>query len=107
MGAGDTFGFFEYTSDDTTVYAVKLSSVVAAQGGFATAANPTAVKVWPYGAANLRKAYGETTAGKRTHLPIATAENAKYVSGGTFTLAAGEYTIQGLIGEKRKLNSIA
>jgi hypothetical protein len=107
MGAGDTFSFYQYTSDDTTVYAVKLSAVVAAQGGFATAADPTSTKVWPYGSQNMRKAYGETSTGKRTHLPIATAANTKYISGGSFTLAAGEYTIQGLIGEKRKLNSIA
>lgn len=107
MGAGDTFGFFAYTSDNGISYAVKLTAVVASQGGFSTTANPTVIPVWPYGAKNMRKAYGETTDGKRTHIPIDSPGNTKFTEGGTFTLAAGTYTIQGLIGEKRKLNSIA
>jgi len=107
MGRGDVFNFYEYTSDDTTIYALKLSAAVAEIAGFTTLANPRSAKVWPYHAKNCRHVYGMDSSGKRTKVPIATPAFALYVSGGTFTLAGDIYNCEGAIGEKRKLNAIS
>lgn len=109
MGAGDSYSFYAYASDDGTAYAIKLSAVVAAQGGFNTVVDPRGVKVWPFHSRNLRHVWGvtSTTPVKRTRLPIATNNQALYTTGGQFTLAAGTYNVEGAIGEKRKFNSVA
>jgi hypothetical protein len=106
MGRGDTFAFYGYQSDDTNTYAVKLSSAVATQGGFTTTVDPTSTPVWPYHSKNLRHAWGRSGV-YRTKLPIAKPDSSKYISGGEFTLGGVAYTIEGIIGEKRKLNSVA
>lgn len=107
MGLNDTFGFAKYISDDGNEYAVKLSLNVASEGGFTGPFSPLTNKVWPYHAKNMRHVYGKDGDGHVTRLPLADQGNSKYVSGGTFTIGARSYTIEGAIGEKRKLNSIA
>ena len=107
MGRGDTFGFYQYTSDDGTNYAIKLSANVAGNGGFGTSVDPRAVKVWPYHAKNMRHVLGKGSGTTRTRLPCATATQALYVSGGTFTQGLDTYVVEGAIGEKRKLNSVS
>jgi len=89
------------------VYAIKLSTVVAVQGGFSTTLSPIGSKVWPFGAHNMRHVYGKSSAGKRARCPVATNSFALYVSGGAFTLGSGTFNVEGSIGEKRKLNNIA
>jgi hypothetical protein len=54
----------------------------------------------------MRHVLGKDAAGQRTKLPIATNTNSLYVNGGTFTLRGRTYTVEGIIGEKRKLNHI-
>jgi hypothetical protein len=107
MGAGDRFKFYSYSSDDGTDYAIKLTTVVAAQGGFTTEVSPRTTKVWGYGPSNIRHVYGVNSSGNRTRLPCQSNSFSLYVSGGSFTTAGGTYTVEGAIGEKRKLNSIA
>lgn len=107
MGRGDTFHFYGYDSDDGTGYAVKLSSNVAAAGGFNATVDPRSVKVWPYKSKNLRHVYGKSGTGTRDKLPIFSQTNTLYQSGGTFTLGGVQYAVEGAIGEKRKLNSVA
>lgn len=107
MGAGDDFDFYAYASDNGYQFSLKLTALVASQGGFTSKVDPRVVAPWPFGPKNVRHVYGVTTTGKRTRLPIATNSQTLYVSGGTFTLAAGTYTVEGAIGEKRKLNAIA
>ena len=108
MGVGDVFVFQKYRSDDGTDYAIKLSSEVASAGGFTTPVSPSTIKVWPFGAKNLRHVLGKiVSTGQRTRLPIQSASNTLYTSGGSFTLTAGAYTVEGQIGEKRKYNSVS
>lgn len=106
MGFGDKFDFYGYNSDDGTTYAIKLSEDVAAQGGFTTTVNPSTEKVWAYHAKNLRYVRGVTSDGSRAKIPIQSNTSTLYVSGGTFTLHGNTYTVEGRIGEKRKLNSV-
>lgn len=107
MGRGDTFKFAAYTSDDGTQYAIKISAEVGFQGGFSTSADPRSMKVWPFHAKNMRHVLGSNGAGKRTKLPCATPAVSVYVNGGAFSLGGVNYTVEGAIGEKRKLNSIS
>lgn len=107
MGFGDSFHFYSYSSDDGSTYAVKLSAAAATAGGFSTTVDPRSVKVWPYHSKNLRHVLGKATGGGRTKLPIATNTNTLYQTGGSFTTLHGTYAVEGAIGEKRKLNSIA
>jgi hypothetical protein len=107
MGRGDTFDYYLYSSDDTTGYAIKLSAAVAAQAGFTATADPRTTKVWGYGPKNLRHVYGKGPAAQRDKIPIATNSNTLYTTGGSFTLGGVVYAVEGAIGEKRKLNSIA
>jgi len=107
MGIGDSFNFVAYRSDDGTDYAVKMSLKVAAEGGFSGPFPPVSNKVWPYKSKNMRHVYGRDVDGNTTRLPCQAPDNGKFVSGGTFTLGTRTYTIEGAIGEKRKLNSIA
>ena len=106
MGLGDTFNFYNYGSDDGNGYAVKLSAAVAAAGGFSTEVDPLSYPGWPFGPENLRHVWGLDSSGNRTKLPISSVIDSKYVSGGTFTLHGRTYTVQGAIGEARKLNSL-
>jgi hypothetical protein len=106
MGVGDSFGFYMYTSDDTTAYGVKLSAAVATAGGFSDPAAPGSDKMWPFESRNMRHVLGKDGSGHRTRLPIAENDDTKYVSGGTFTLGARTYTIEGIVGEKRLLSVV-
>jgi hypothetical protein len=107
MGVGDTFSFYGYSSDNGHTYAIKLSTLVATQGGFGSTVDPNTTPPFPYGPKNVRHVWGKSSTGKRTRLPISTASFGLYVSGGTFTLGAGSYDVEGAIGEARKLNSVA
>ncbi len=106
MGRGDTFGFYAYASDNTQTYAVKLSAAVAAQGGFTSSASPTTEPVWPYHADNMRHVWGKNGT-QRARLPIQSNATALYTAGGTFTLGTVVYVVEGIIGEKRKLNCVS
>ena len=106
MGLGDIFNFYQYGSDSTALYAIKLSALDATVGGFTTIVDPTSTAVWPYGAKNMRHIYGKTASGVRTKVPCAYPTNPLYQSGGSFTLRGRAYTVEGCIGEKRKLNHI-
>jgi len=107
MGTGDTFHFYNYASDDTTIYIVKLSDAVATEGGFGAQVSPSSGKVWPFGAKNLRHVYGVSSTGKRAKLPCGDAGNANYIGGGSFSLHGVSFNTEGQIGEKRKYNSVA
>lgn len=107
MGRGDTFHFYAYNSDNANKYAVKLSDTVAQQGGFAERYDPIANAVWPFGKRSMRHVYGKAANGARAQLPIGGVVNLLYQSGGTFTLGNVQYTVEGAIGEKRRLNHIA
>lgn len=108
MGAGDTFNFYNYVSDNGGTYQVKLSAQTASQGGFTKfTGSLQSGDFWGFGVKNLRHVWGTASGGQRTRLPIANASNAKFVSGGTFTTKAGlSMIIQGAIGEERKFNSV-
>lgn len=101
MGYGDKFHFYDYESDDTNHYAIKLTELVAAQGGFTSIVSPKTSYTWSYGHGNLRHVTGVTTAGKRASIPIQSPSNDKYTSGGTFTLHSETYTILGSEGERQ------
>ena len=105
MGFGDEFHFYNYISDDGATYAVKLSDNVAGQGGFIQASG-TPTNGYPYGPKNMRHVWGEAADGLRARIPIASAGNTKFTTGGDFTLHGVSYTIQGRIGEQRKLSSL-
>jgi hypothetical protein len=107
MGLGDTFAFYGYGSDDGTSYGIKLSAKVASAGGFTVQVNPASVKIWPFGAKNLRHVEGVDSDGQRTRLPCCVASNTNYVSGGSFTIGSRTYNVEGQIGEKRKYNHVA
>lgn len=104
MGAGDDFGFYAYTSDDLATYSVKLSEVVATAGGFTPMPAADIKKGYPFGPRNMRHVWGVTSGGQRAKLPIAQADNTKFTAGGTFSLRGASFTIQGAIGEQRKLS---
>lgn len=103
MGLGDSFGFWNYDSDDGNTYAVKLSALTAAAGGF-TEADLEGANFYPYGPKNMRHVWGVADTGKRARIPLATNSNAKFVSLGTFSLHGVDYKIEGAIGEARKLS---
>jgi hypothetical protein len=105
MGRGDSFSYFGYVSDDTTIYGVKMSVLVASAGGFTGVSGPVA-KFWPFHSRNMRHVWGKNGAA-RARLPLATASNTLYVSGGSFTLGGTTYVVEGAIGEKRKYNCVA
>jgi hypothetical protein len=105
MGVGDNFHFWLYSSDDGTNYAIKLSDVVAAQGTFTGPVDPRAHPGYPYGVKNLRHVYGKSVTGTKTKLPCATASMSLFVTGGTFVTKAGSFTVEGSIGEKRKISA--
>lgn len=108
MGRGDTFNFYTYHSDNGSDYAIKLSNAVAAQGGFVPiTGSVSGAQVWSFGAKNMRHVLGKSSGGLRTKLPIAQPSNTLFISGGNFTLGSTAYGIEGIIGEKRKLNNIA
>ena len=107
MGVGDTFKFYGYSSDNGNTYSLKLSTLVATQGGFGSVVDPAAIPPFPFGAKNVRHVWGRSGTGKRTRLPIATNSFSLFTGGGSFTLAGGSYEVEGCIGEARKLNSVA
>jgi len=104
MGFGDTFKFYAYTSDDGNVYSVKLSALVAAEGGFTVVSGAAIKNGYPFGPKNMRHVWGVSAAGKRARVPMADASDPKFVTGGTFSLHGASYTIEGAIGEARKLS---
>ena len=106
MGVGDTFLFYDYVSDDTTTYTVKMTSAVATAGGFTLQSDPLSQPFYPYGTKNMRHVWGKDGSGHRTRLPCAEPDNAKFVGGGTFTIGARTYGVEGAVGEKRALNNL-
>ena len=106
MGYGDTFKFYDYASDRGDTFVVKLSSAIASEGGFTENTDPQSGIAWPYNSKNMRHVWGKASSGKRARVPIAAADDDKFTSGGTFTLHTVSYTIQGAIGEQRKLSAL-
>lgn len=107
MGRGDSFGLYNYASDNTKAYVIKLSAAVAGQGGFtAFSGSIQGALFWPFHVKYLRHVWGIASTGERARIPISAAGNAKYTTGGTFSLGGKSYIIQGAIGEARKLNTI-
>lgn len=104
MGYGDDFNWFGYASDDGKNYVVKLAAGTATAGSFAVVADPLAVAGYPYGPKNMRHVWGVSGTGKRARVPIADPDNPLFKSGGNFSLHGTAYTIQGAIGEARKLS---
>lgn len=107
MGLGDVYDYYAYYSDDGRTYAIKMTQAVALAGGFTDLINPIGNPVWPFHGKNMRHVYGKTTDNHRTHVPCQQNTTTIYTSGGTFSLHGRTYTVEGAIGEKRKLNSIA
>jgi|ERR1017187_694572 hypothetical protein len=91
-----------YVSDDTKSYQTGMQAGKGIAGGFALAAAIT--NAMPRGK-YMRHVYGATSSDDRYKLPIASAGNALYTTGGTFTVplitsSIGPFTVQGRIGEK-------
>lgn len=99
MGVGQTFKLYQYFSDDTKVYQVKLSEDDAGSGGFGLASGTE--PIWPFHNKHMRHVWGRTSDGKRTRLPCADQSNTLFTTGGSFTLQGRPYTVYGQIGEFR------
>src|SRR6266540_3146739 len=104
MGFGDDFKYYGYQSDDTQTYVVKLAAGTGTAGGFTEVTDPLSLGQYPYGPKNMRHVWGVSSTGKRARLPIKGPDTALFISGGTFALHSVTYTVQGAIGEARKLS---
>lgn len=105
MGMGDEFHLYQYLSDDGENYYVKLSDEMAEEGGFPSAAGTT-IPAYPYNSTDKRHVLGRSDDGKRGKLYLATPDDPKFVSGGTFSLHGRTYVIQGKIGERRAVSHV-
>lgn len=99
MGVLWSFGIYNYFSDDGNTYGVGLSSLVAAQGLFTAGAG--GVINYPRGW-KMRRVYGVNGA-NHSSIPVSGNTAAPFVSGGSFSLHGTSYTIEGRIGEKRRV----
>lgn len=109
MGAGDTFHYYAYSSDDNNLYSIKLSDAIASVGGFTPAlAHPDDHPAWPFHERDLRHVTSiDPTTGKRYRLPLATVDNVIYVgTTRTYTEPAtgNSVTVLGHLGERRPAN---
>jgi hypothetical protein len=90
---------YDYTSSNGVVYAVMMRDALAAEGGFtaSTSKQGNYPRRW-----RMRHVMGRTadkSVSKVLH--VSTEANAKYVSGGTFTIGPNTFVIYGSFGEKR------
>ena len=101
--------WFTYVSDNGNPYTIKLSNAVATAGGFSGTSPPLGgtQAVWPWHARDMRHVTGVSGTGKRARLPVALNVNALYQSGGSFTIAAGTFTVTGAEGENRRATDVA
>jgi hypothetical protein len=110
MGAGDSFGYYAYISDNGNTYNVRLSTADAAAGGFGAEVAALSNPGWPWHKRDLRHVTGADSANAYLHgrLKVATAANALFKSGGTWTNSVTEktYNVQGAEGERRPANHI-
>lgn len=109
MGLGDTFGYFDYNSDDGTTYVIKLSTAVATAGGFSAASGGPiggTNTVWPWHESDMRHVTGRDGSGHRARCPIASPSNTLFQSGGTFTIHSRGYVVTGAEGERRVANHV-
>lgn len=89
----------EYTSDDGNAYNVGLSMDNLSQGGF-PAATPGSNPAYPRGFV-MRHVYGVASDGTRARVPIASAGDALFIAGTSFTKGGKSFDVEGRIGEKR------
>jgi hypothetical protein len=107
MGFGDTFSYYEYESDDTKTYNVKLSAITAANGGFTEADSAFSNPSWPFDEKDMRHVAGNDGAHHESRQPIASNTNALYQNAaGTFTAHGREFTITSAMGENRKITHV-
>jgi hypothetical protein len=106
MGVGDTFALYSYISDDGNTYLTKMSALVAAAGGFGGPFPLGSYPVWPFHRNDLRHVDGKTGDGTHARLAIASASNALFTTGGTFSLHSKVYEVEGRSGERRWTNHI-
>ena len=110
MGAGDTFGFYAYTSDNGTTYNIKLTAADASAGGFGAKVAALANAPWPWHARDLRHVtgYDTSTPTKHGRLIIHDASNILFTTGGTWnnSVTSRSYTVQGAEGERRPATHI-
>jgi hypothetical protein len=101
-------GWYTYVSDNGNPYTVKLSAAVATAGGFSSTSPPLggSQPVWPWHARDMRHVTG-VAGTKRARCPMALNVNALYQSGGSFTIAAGTFTVTGAEGENRRATNVA
>lgn len=87
----------EYNSDDGITYTVSLLQFHQEAGGFdLTEDIPDYPRGW-----RMRGVYGETSEGDRIWQPIASAGDALFTDGGSFSAFGNLYTVRGRFGEKR------
>lgn len=92
-------GLYLYESDDTNTYRVTMLDYMALAGGFtATGSGEGANYIRGH---QMRHIYGKASDGQRKKIPIASASDAHFVTGGSITVDGKAFVIQGKIGEKR------
>jgi hypothetical protein len=101
MGELGPKGIYDYVSDDTNTYSKLMRSALATAGGFsassAVAANyPTK---W-----RMRHVWARAADGTKKKIPISTAADAHYTTGGSITVGATSYVIMGREGEKMNIS---
>lgn len=91
-------GLYDYTSDDTSDYCVRMRTALATAGGFSTSTSnqPNYPRAW-----RMRYVLGSTSGGLKKKLHIQGPSETLFVSGGTFTVSGNTFTVQGAVGEKR------
>jgi len=105
MGAGDTFKFYPYVSDNGTTYDIKLSAADATAGNFPAAVAPLTNPPWPWHTRDLRHVTGYLTSNPLKHgrLIVHDAAFPLFTSGGTWnnSVTGNSYTMLGAEGERR------
>lgn len=104
MSTGDTFSYWNYSSDNGHDYVIRLSGRIASAGGFGPSTGSPldpGSTFWPFHPRDMRHVTGRASDGSHARLPIGTSGNSLYVSGGTFTLNGKGYVVTGAEGERR------
>jgi hypothetical protein len=91
-------GLYDYQSDDGNTYCVRLRKACADEGNFSTSAStqPNYPRSW-----RMRYVLGKAADGTKKKLHVGTADFTLFMAGGTFSVGANTYTVEGREGERR------